>query len=107
MEELVTVLGLTLSDEQQAKLDEYRARAQKRPRPPTVEAPPGLPPFRLGTGAAPQTVLQGVDPLAALPPGNAGHPKLPDGGGRHRSRTPPKSGDSQSTEEERKKQGTE
>jgi len=112
MEELVTALGITLTDEQQEKLDDLRARAKKRQRPPAVESPPGLPPstasqFHLGTGAAPPAAPQGGNPLAAAKAATVGHPKGPDLGGRHRSRTPPKSGDPNATEEEQQKQGAE
>ena len=107
VEELVTALGLTLSDEQQERLAEYRARAKKRQRPPTVETPPGLPSFQLGLGEAPPTAPFGANPLNAAQTGNAGNPKSPEGGGRHRSRTPPKNGDGQASEEERKKQAAE
>eukprot|EP00439_Symbiodinium_sp_Y106_P000669 s9920_g1.t1 len=107
VEELVTALGLTLSDEQQERLAEYRARAKKRQRPPTVETPPGLPSFQVGLGEAPPTAPLGANPLNAAQTGNAGNPKSPEGGGRHRSRTPPKNGDGQASEEERKKQAAE
>ena len=107
VEELVTALGLTLTDEQQERLAEYRARAKKRQRPLAVETPPGLPSFQLGLGEAPPTAPLGANPLNTAQTGNAGNPKSPEAGGRHRSRTPPKSGDGQANEEERKKQAAE
>ena len=89
------------------RLAEYRARAKKRQRPPAVETPPGLPSFQLGSGEAPPTAPLGANPLNTAQTGNAGNPKSPEAGGRHRSRTPPKSGDGQANEEERKKQAPE
>ncbi|CAE6969603.1 unnamed protein product [Symbiodinium sp. CCMP2592] len=69
VDELVTILGLTLSDEQQEKLAEYRAKTHKRQRPSEVGAPPGLPAFHLG--------LQGTQPTtyrASTPAGRTRRP---------------------------------
>ncbi|CAE7245568.1 unnamed protein product, partial [Symbiodinium sp. CCMP2592] len=65
VDELFTILGLTLSDEQQEKLAEYRAKAKKRQRPPEVGAPPGLPAFHLGLQGTQPTAQQGANPLPA------------------------------------------